>query len=306
MNAGKPFVLLFPALSALLVLAGCLTNATHQEDQVPGIRQSAYTYVARDSQLVFQIPRRIDPSCDGSILVYDTLPNTTDSIDFSLTDDTLEWDYRKDVSTDGYTTQYFLRFGRIGSGSGLPGVWRKALIGYKVVSGELPPGIKASMDSGFVIQNMQGAYFQMYLHLTRDSLELYNQINSAGLVSVNWTNPIDAKEQPDSMSWDMDFRIVDRNTVEYHGRRTGETVRVARFDNYDMDYTSDNPSHPHYHYSDIPETCPDNSEPDWYPAFQNANAKGLPSLPKAQIQPNSAKRGDQAPTPLKMRQFFLN
>jgi hypothetical protein len=307
MNARKPFTVPCLALSAVLGLAGCLTGTTHQDDPIPGFRQSALPYAARDGQLVFQIPRRIDPSCNGSTLVYDTLPGWTDSITYALSGDSLEWDSPIDTSTAGAAVKHFLKYGRVGSGSGLPGIWLKSHSGYKVVSGELAPGLKARMDSNLIRENLEGAYLSMHLRVTGDSMELYAQFNSAGLATASWTDAIPENNQvDDSAHLDMDFRVVDGNTVEYHGRKTGETVRVARFDNYDVDYTSDNPAHVHYHYSDTPETCPDNPEPDWYYLFQRANAKVSTALPKTRIQPNLPKRGYPVPAPLKIRGFFLN
>lgn len=292
--------------AAALMLMGCLTNTTHQEEPIPGILQSSYSYTSRHGQLIVQLPRRIEPFCSGNNLVIDTVLFRKDSTEYSLSGDTLEWDYRPDSSNTGAVVQHVLLYGRMGSGTGLPGLWKKGRSGYKVVSGQLALATKSTLDSLLTGENLEGAYYMVQLRVTGDSIEVYGQLNSAGLASVSWTNSTHMSSQADSLRWDMDFRIIDTHTAEYHGRKTGETVRVVGFDNYDVDYSSDNASHHPYHYSDKPETCPDEYEPEWYAIFKAANTKVQTSLPKAQIQPNSAKRGYQAPTPLKIRGFFLN
>jgi hypothetical protein len=306
MNIRRVLTQLTLIAATTVFLAGCLTDSTRQENPIPGVRLSSYGYWDHGSRLVYRIPTRINPSCNGNVPVYDTLPEKIDSLGYSLSGGILEWDYQPDSSYVGAVFQYYLRFSRVGSGTGLPGIWRKGRRGYKVVSGELIPERREVLDGNMVSQNLEEDYILMHLRITGDSLQVYSQSNFSGLKKASWTTALYGESSSDSSRWDMDFRIVDKNTVEYHGRKTGETVRVARFDNNDVDYSSDDPSHPAYHYSDKPETCPDDFQPDWYSTFQSANAKDQSPLPKAQIQPNSVKHGHQVPAPLKFRGFFLN
>lgn len=280
----KQPTLRFAVPAASLALAACFSSSPSslKDPEIPGDQVGATSYAIQADRIIVEFPEESFSWCVGNEIQQDTRPAVRDTSGFELEGNALRIYFRVDSSE--FMDAIVRRnesFERVGSGNGLKGVWRLEQFNYEVVSGALAPDEKSRLDSELADIRKRFATLTGHIRLSDDSMFVYTERNTARIMQEAWTqgggfdNP-----EPESTGYDIDFRILDSHTVEYHGRVTGETVKVTQSNQGDVTYRSDDPKHAEYRFLQNPTDCPDDEQPAWYIEFQYANQKVAAALPK--------------------------
>jgi hypothetical protein len=224
------------------------------------------------------MPMRYD---SGFVCSGDTLKSFIDSIGLDtvvleIGDSALGMIYPGDTyrTGSGAVIELLERFRREGPGQGLLGGWRSLGWIRRVASGTPTDAEQASLDSLNRATNPLEAYFIKRYVFEKDWIRIYSDYRSAALNLAYWNGTVAYSTMPaESLEFDMDAGIVDKYTIQYRGRKTGETVRRTDNPNGDTFLVSDNPSHPPASASSHPSSCASVGLPAWYSDFRNANRK---------------------------------
>ncbi len=180
-------------------------------------------------------------------------------------------------STSGAVFEFTYHFERRGGGKGLEGVWRIAYADFLLAT-----GVPYEWEKEYFAQASERyrplARLWEWDYVFHDGvLDRYLDEKVAERTKAEWEGSLypAPQEDADSFLYDVDIRLLDKYTVEYHGRKTGETVKNTRIPlrgTYDL--ISDNPKHAPIHLVFRPGnaiTCP--YIESWFQEFLDENRK---------------------------------
>lgn len=242
-----------------------------------------YPYTAAGGRLLLQSHIDTVPGCLGDSAVPEIDTVTDHPLEFSLSGSVLLlFDPSQFVADSGSVIEYALRLERRSDGEGMEGIWSLTDLVDRAGSGALSAEESARRELFLDQFRAQIPWVNREYRLRQGRFRIYEDRKSALFAEAEWHGAFPMMGEADSLSFDMDFRIVDPYTVEYKGRRTGETVRVTEKPGGEMDFVSDRPNHPAVHYSRHPTRCPAPGYPVWYWDFRLYNRKpAAPAAPKA-------------------------
>lgn len=279
----------------------------------PGTVGGVSSYTVLGNRLITPMHEDTSYSCLGTELRTTIKKTGPDSADFQVLGDTLKIANAPDTTSSGAILHLTSIFARVGTGSGLEGKWKLSDQSYQVISGTLTSVEKDNYENDIAnSKHIYSSYVTATVELSGGKITSTVDANTAGLFMESWngSNPV-IFHKADSTKYDMTAKAIDAHTLEFHGRKTGETVRLVMTSsggNFtgDIVYTSDKAGNAEFHYNVKSKTCPNPAQPDWYVAFQNANMK--PGT-KAKIGEIPAEK-DFSPAipfiPLKSAYSFLN
>jgi hypothetical protein len=201
---------------------------------------------------------------------------------YTLTPSALTIAASRSLANSGAIVEDLTLLQRIYPGTGMQGSWRQIDLDYRVVSGTPDTEEQSELDGRLADRRWQSSFEEDEYEFTPNVILYYRDKRTADLAMARWDGQgPPGTASPESLAYDMDARAVDKYTMEYKGRATGETVRVTTLSNGDADYSSSDTSHHPMHYSENSTTCPLSSWPDWYENFRNANSRSGVPAPKA-------------------------
>ncbi len=271
---------LLPCAALCACLAGCITDGAKGSPERPaGTVFKDLEYVPGNGYLLFPPQERIHYDCgDDDKLVTTVTTSIADSAYFKIIGDTLFLGlFHAETLASGAKVQGLDRFLRKGGGSGIGGQWVDLRLDrvYWALSGEPTAQEQAQLDRMGASARMDDWSGHRTLLFEDGKLSFYFDFEAAEnfLASWNGRDP-ESPEKPDSATYAVSVRIVDKNTVELIGRENGEVIRIAGSDPYVRTFTSDHAGHEAYTSDQSPETCPRvRPTPAWYDKFLEENLK---------------------------------
>jgi hypothetical protein len=232
-------------------------------------------YSVRDGRFIFE--RAASPECNGQILIR--TPAIVDSTEFALQGDTLRaftrtrWIHGYSGNTIVDSSQWRSRemLDRQEEGDGLTGLWRFVGREETLIQGTPDSQTLIDVEGWRAGEKARREEFRLFAHFDGSVMTYYVDDGLSAAFIRNW-NVSPWGGVPDKDRYDISVRAMDRRTVEFKGRKTGETVRYRVFDYETARYSSDNPAHlPHTYYAK-PVICPNPEQPFWFHDFKEANA----------------------------------
>ncbi|HKP95356.1 MAG TPA: hypothetical protein VJ385_06320 [Fibrobacteria bacterium] len=299
---------LLTALVSAYALTGCLSDSSG-ETATPSLAASGTTPYSVSGEWILN-PAHDDTGfyCSGNTLDSEVYENGADSVRFKIAGEKLSIYHSSDTARSGAVVEWISVYTRSGAGSGLEGTWTATDEGYQVVSGTLTAAEKTEHDSDLMWSKHYSSYKTVSVRFANGIITSSFDLNTAALFMERWNGIAPGQvDQPDSAQFDMTARAVDKYTVEFKGRKTGETVRVTTSPIDDKTYVSDQSAHAIHRYYGKPKTCPNEVEPLWYREFQTGNSKPAEAVRKSgQIGLKSVFPRNFLPFPLKPPYSLLN
>lgn len=257
--------------------AGCLQDAGRDTGLPYGALVSATECdIAGDSLF---IPAYTDTAfyCDSSGLESEPRTMPKKAARFALAPGRLTVFNAPDtLAASGALAQGFTSYARVGAagaGGGPGGLWLRDSIGYAILSGPATAQEKSDLDAGYRTLRRSLAYWTYHLLLGEGRARGYLDGRTAQRFIDDWNGVGPVPSQADSGAYAITAKVSDPHTVELKGRKSGETVRLTMDPSGDRTYASSDPAHPTHTYTVVPESCPDDWEPEWYRTFLADNAK---------------------------------
>ncbi len=169
-------------------------------------------------------------------------------------------------------------------------MWKQQTVSYQVTtaSENAAPGKLSSVDSGEgAYDSLYNSYASLEFVFTADSAYRYANVQQAKKFIADW-------DLEDSADESVNVTATSQNVVQLAGKKTTQTVTLtyAADDNAET-FTTNTAGDSAYTYYQVPASCPDNTQPDWYYLFLNQNAKSQFSStavakPSPALPPNRA------------------
>lgn len=270
----------FPFATLVFCLAGCVTEGGKTETADPvGTPVLSVEYRLENGKIILLPRQDTRYEClENGTLSAEVRTTPAESLDYEQRGDTLYVGDYDETFGSGAKVEGLDLFLRSASGSGIGGQWTlqdgKRI--YRLVSGEPTPQEQAHIDDMARSQVSDRRIGTRTYRFRDDTLTLFFDFRSAEDFLADWNGKkyLDASEKPDSATYAISVAIMDKNTVELVGMKTGEKVRIHSTDLAIRTYSSDVSGHAAYTHDQSPKTCPTNpATPDWYDAFLKANAK---------------------------------
>jgi hypothetical protein len=229
--------------------------------------------------------------CYGDSLVVS--PAETTELEYSISGNKLTTFEPPDTNNQGYldsnvVLQSYEVFSRIGSGTGIVGLWSIDSTGFTLLRGTLTDSERAQLDAQYSSPVSPGA---IQIDLSGGLVTVYSTITPASsFIQSQWDWNYGGGA--DSALYDIAVTQVNGTTVRMTGNKTGEVVTLVFASNGDETFSSSIPTNTTAVYYSNPTRCP-NSEPAWYESFLTSNEKvGAKALAKT-------KKGNQNTSHLK-------
>ncbi len=266
--------------ASALVFWGCLTGGSEAKDppSPSGEVSGPIPYSVQGDRIIVPALSDTTYGCLGDSLALEIGTDEADTTPFRISGNTLMLIISVDSTASGAVVEWLELLVRM-DGLGLEGTWRDSARDYRVVSGALTAAEMAEHDNLIETRRLRDSFKESFYVFNQGFIRAYQDEKTAERTMAAWTGTDPgSRQQAESLVYDIDFRIVDKYTVEYRGRRTSETVRVTEMPNGDLDFVSLNPEHSASHVPIKPTSCPVETVPAWYFDFLRSNAKS--ALPK--------------------------
>ncbi len=240
-----------------------------------------------------------DKYCLGDSLVSysDTFQASTGITVYELTGNTLKLlnATTDTMTTSGAVVEYSSVLTRVGTGTGIIGLWKYTGESYQVISGTLLPDEVSSLNAEIAMEDSMTLDMGAEYQFTGSQINLFMSGSpdyASEFISDEWDYSIFGDPaSADSALYNVTVNKVGENKITLTGNVTHEVVSIqwiiSNASNYaQMQYTetftSSNAAHAAYSYYSNPQTCPDDDYPAWWDDFLTANEKPglLKSLPK--------------------------
>jgi hypothetical protein len=251
------------------------------------VQEGTYTAIGDQLSLDFGETIYTDSYCYGDSLVVeaDTFQSTPVALDYELSGNTLalteeESNEYYDEALDDYVTfqdpnaivAFQMVFTRSTSGTDIQGTWVLTGAAYEVVSGTLTAAETQALNTQVLAMQEDLAEWGMTLVFGASTVSVYQTGGSSSLAD----ELLYEYEQYVVQSCNITAAKVNSNTISLTGDVTGEVVTIAVSTDWDMTYSSSDPTHATHTYYDNPTSCPNDYEPLWFEDFLVANCGGLP------------------------------
>ncbi|MDB5049333.1 MAG: hypothetical protein JWO30_2404 [Fibrobacteres bacterium] len=264
-----------PALAALL-LAACFGTDPDGSFTPGGLSRDLGTYSVSGDKIITD--RGIDSIgyCNRDSLTIRIDSTRFDTSRFQLKGDSL-YLFQDSGSLDSAEVISRWSLARMGSGTGLTGVWMLIATEDILLSGVFTQQEKDQQARSRAVQAANHSEFPLYFRYDGSRLTVFGSDESAKLFISVWNRGNGYDSIPDGSRYDIALSVLDKKTVGLQGRISGEKVRIVL--DYDeraceiRTYSSDNPAHATQVYNPRPRTCPNPYEPQWYLDFLGANTK---------------------------------
>jgi hypothetical protein len=289
---------LYPAgfLLAVAALTGCLFGNSSEGTVNPGEVIRTIPYRVEGNALVLGPYYADVPWCSGEILHKESPLIGENVLTLKLEASTFTIFIDTATLESGATLERVSRYSRVGSGTGLEGLWSFTKREQRLVSGILTQEEKDGLENDERLDDRDAAYTHFWLRFTGGKLLTYQKREYAKRFIADWNGEFAQMNDADSARYAITVKAVDQNTVELKGRKNGETVRITH--SFEVTtYSSDTPGHALHRFFSKPETCPNEEIPLWYREFLDANAKLI--FPKAGLE----KRAELHPKSVNPRLF---
>ena len=218
--------------------------------------------------------------CNGTTLTSST-DSYTDTMPYLLQGSVLSFPNFDSIfdTTERFTAyvRHDRNYNRVGSGSGLQGLWQASGYSYKVLSGTLPSDMKTAMDMELTLYAQFLNYYDRdQIQVTSNSLLYYHDVKSAQGFMDDWNGNLFGKSsEPHKAAFNIDASTVDQYTVKLKGKTTAETMNYTHYGDYTEIYTSSNAAHHtitygHHYVPNCSSSSPTDS--DWTYSFYDDNA----------------------------------
>jgi hypothetical protein len=240
------------------------------------VSEGAYSLLG--DTILMQMSRHFNRYCSGDTLHVDTFPEYEYKVPFEIHSDSMfQFNEPIDTLPSGTLRIAYDVLVREGDGQGLIGLWRWTGIKYRILAGEPSAEERISMDSAVAASGKLYAMAGVFTRFSKTRQIYFEKRDYGHARAASWSVTIEWSQIRQDSVYDMDVRAVDSSTFEMKGRRSGETVRETQFDNGDMEYVSDVPSHHRHRHRYQPQSCPNPDVPDWYMPFLQANHREWPA-----------------------------
>jgi hypothetical protein len=267
--------------------------------------ENAYSLLG-DTILIHTI-RHFNRYCSGDSLHVDTFPEFEYKVPFEIHSDSMfKFNEPIDTLPSGTRRIAYDVLVREGDGQGLIGLWSWTGIGYRILAGEPSAEERKTMDSSVAARRKLFSGAGIFTRYSQTRETDFEKVDYGHQRAAAWSVTVELLQIRMDSVYDMDVRAVDSSTFEMKGRRSGETVRETRFNNGDMEYVSDVPSHHRHRYAYQPQSCPNPEVPDWYIPFLEANLRrnSYPGEQAGAVSPSlSRERGIYDPGNLSPSRF---
>jgi hypothetical protein len=269
----------FPFAALCICLAGCITNGGKSRPPTPeGTVTHEAQYALENGNLIFPPRETTHYECDSGKLSTWVSTSKLDTLYFEIDGDTLflGLSFRETLAS-GTVAQGLERLKRNGAGSGIEGQWTDLNLPrvYRVLSGEPTVPEQAMLDRMSAAPNIDKRIGTRTFRFEDGTLKIYFDFESAEDFLAGWNGrDPESTAPPESATFAVSVGIVDKNTVELTGQKTGEKVRIYSTDPNIRTYTSNVSGHDSYTFDQSPETCPAKLwAPAWYDEFLQGNTK---------------------------------
>jgi hypothetical protein len=264
-----------PALAAFF-LAACFGTNPDGGFTPGGLSRDLGTYSVSGDKIISD--RGIDSIryCNRDSLIIRIDSTRFDTIRFQLKGDSL-YQFLDSGSLDSAEVISRWTLARMGSGTGLTGVWMLIATEDILLSGVFTQQDKDRQARFQAVQAANRTEFPLYFRYDGSRVTVFGTDESAKSFISVWNRGNGYDSITDGSRYDISLTVLDNKTVGLQGRISGEKVRIVL--DYDerareiRAYSSDNPAHATQIHYPRPTTCPNPYEPQWYLDFLGANTK---------------------------------
>jgi hypothetical protein len=216
--------------------------------------------------------------CDGAERREVVQQGRVDTLEFALAGDrltVLNAPEAEAAGPGGPSVRIQWEASRSGRGTGLEGRWRIHSFDYRAAAGALDASAAAAWEQRIQAIRKGNALGVSEMELKEGRAYTRSDIRWSELFLADWNGELETTvpaPAADRDLHDIEVVAVDKLTVELHGRKTGETVRITFAADGTRSYTSDTQAHAPYADSAEPASCPDQA--GWFEAFKAENARG--------------------------------
>jgi hypothetical protein len=265
----------YPAalLLSVAALTGCLFGNSSDDPGAPGEQVEAVVpYRVEGGTIITPAYTSTDRFCDGDALETHVDTIDADTVEFLVADGTFTVFFDTDTTASEAVVRQSIVYSRVGSGSGLAGLWLFDGLRYTVVAGTLTASEKSRYDREVQEEADRKGETKAWVRFADGKITSYELTDHAARFIREWNG--ETGFPGDSARFDIDVKAIDPATVELKGRNSGETVRLTH-KSQSLGYSSDKPGHAPYEFRKSPTSCPNESAPDWYGGFLAANSKAI-------------------------------
>ncbi|HMD68412.1 MAG TPA: hypothetical protein VKF42_05980 [Chitinivibrionales bacterium] len=280
-------------ISVLAVLLTC-SKSNNNPTGPSGSKVNDYTiaYTSSGDTLFITTAQSIlsTKECFGDSMTFysDTSPASSGITVYGFDGNTLRLvsSITDTMSTSGAVVEYSSELSRIGTGTGIIGLWKYTGESYRVISGTLQPTEVQSLDAEMAVEDTMLLSMVAEYQITSSQINLYISGTldyATEFINYQWDySMLGDPASADSAIYNVTVNKVGENKLTLTGNVSHEVVTikwvVSGVSNYPeipytMVYTSSNSAHAAYSYYSNPQTCPDDYYPAWWDDFMTANEK---------------------------------
>lgn len=203
---------------------------------------------------------RMQTWCLGSELQSDSVGPVTHTEEYLLEGGILTIFHEPGTLWSGAIFQEGRKYHRLSGSVGLEGVWEDAGPTHRMVSGILSEEEKGELDRRVAIWKEHSRFRMVGVEFRSGKfhiLEYYRRLGEAFLEDWNRDpEPGEMAPRPNRKTHNIEVRLIDENTVELIGGKTGETIKISYNPRGWRTVSSDHPLHAGFTSGDIVQSCP--------------------------------------------------